>query len=84
MKIGDLVRWTHVDHIDEILGRMTNPYITGMVVDMRLVKHHRAGSIVLKRGKQKQAQVLCKSGELNWFPVHELKVVFWSGLSEGR
>ena len=58
-------------------GARRQPDVTGIVVNTRKTKERLPGDIWLreKDGTQWQAQVLCKSGKLCWYPMSELQQV---------
>ena len=77
LKIGDLVRWSHVYDIAHPLRRENRSAVIGIIVDMRFSKERLRGDVFLrpKHGKQHQAQVLCKSGKLVWYALDDLQPV---------
>ena len=81
LRIGDMVRHAHPGPgAPNYYSRKIRDHhgdITGIIVDIRYTKERLAGDIFLrpKHGKREQAQVLCNSGELQWYLTSELNLV---------
>ena len=71
MKVGDIVFWKRARLINMILEKNTSHRVTGIVIDVRT----RHCDLQSKYGKVHEANVLCKSGALRWFPASQLEVL---------
>lgn len=93
MKVGDMVRWKVGDTIADALGHPRSR-ITGIVTGFRkksILLDPKASTkytpnYIAKKGYPKrstmrlEAEVLCKSGNVTWYPHDELKIITRKGI----
>ena len=67
--MGDLVRWRYTNDIASRLGHPSS-HVTGIVTQFRKKDLYLSNPVV-----REEAEVLCRSGNLQWYPKMDLEVV---------
>ena len=93
MIIGDMVQWKLGDTIADALGHSRSK-ITGIVTGFRkkpVINDPRTSTkytanYIAKKGYSKclamrlEVEVLCKSGNVTWYPDNELRIIIRKGM----